>query len=380
MALRAGKSIPLEQILDNVRTQVAEGADTILLTTEDLFLYEQGPRFRTNVPALKRLFESVAAVPGVRHIMMTHGTMTPVVVEPGVVEELSEYAVGMSVNRHQASTHPDHRYAMMFVGLETGSVRLFKQYMKGKCYPYRPEQWPDVVMKGMDIMNRNNWFPMCTFIIGLPGETEQDTRESLDLLFALKDAKWCVIPALFTPLEETRLEKKRGTRIAELTDLQWEFFFTCWRYNIDFFRKNAMEHWRFRIGVPLYYAFLGRKFFGPNIRYPLYRMGQVPEWLLRRHLYLDFSRNAPPRLQAPETVEIPEHHARPAIPLQQSSFSCGVRIPACAPASDTAAAPGSRRPRPLGPFWQVSLSVLQRKPMACAMGGSTFWVFRLFSG
>ena len=56
VALRAGKSIPLDQILDNVRVQVAEGADTILLTTEDLFLYEQGAKFKTNVPALKRLF------------------------------------------------------------------------------------------------------------------------------------------------------------------------------------------------------------------------------------------------------------------------------------------------------------------------------------
>ena len=44
---------------------MAEGADTILLTTEDLFLYEQGPKFQTNIPALKRLFESVARVPGV---------------------------------------------------------------------------------------------------------------------------------------------------------------------------------------------------------------------------------------------------------------------------------------------------------------------------
>src|SRR5262245_56768323 len=69
VALRRGKSIPLDQILDNVRTQVAEGADSILLTTEDVFLYEQGPKFETNVHALKTLFESVAAVPGVRYVM-----------------------------------------------------------------------------------------------------------------------------------------------------------------------------------------------------------------------------------------------------------------------------------------------------------------------
>src|SRR5262249_7634478 len=54
--------------------------------------------------------------------------------------------------------------------LETASVRVFKKYMPGKEYPFRPEQWPDVVLKGMEIQNRNNWFPFCTWIVGLPGE------------------------------------------------------------------------------------------------------------------------------------------------------------------------------------------------------------------
>jgi len=75
------------------------------------------------------------------------------------------------------------------------------------------------VLKGMEIMNCANWFPMCTFIIGLPGETDADVRESLDSLYVLKDAKWCVIPTLFIPLEDTRRQSKEGARIARLTDL-----------------------------------------------------------------------------------------------------------------------------------------------------------------
>jgi len=315
VALRSGKSIPLEQIVENVRTQVAEGADSIMLTTEDLFLYEQGPRFQTNVPALKRLFESVAAVNGVEYVGLTHGTIAPAVVNPTVIEELSPVAVGMSVNRHEASTHPDKRYAMMFVGLETGSVRLFKQFMKGKSYPFRPEQWPDVVLKGMDTMNRHNWFPMCTFILGLPGERPEDTRESLDLLFALKDAKWCVIPTLFVPLEDTRLEKKKSARVVELTDLQWEFFFTCWRYNLDFFRKSARVHWKYNLGIPFYYYLLGRRLFGDVMKYPLLRLGHFPERWLRRRLYLDFSGRAAPRYRVPHHVHIPEHGGRPELPI-----------------------------------------------------------------
>ncbi len=314
VALREGKSIPLGQILANARAQVAESADTILLVTEDLFLYEQGKCFETNLPALKRLFESVAAVPGVKHIGLTHGTMAPVVANPRVIEELSPVAVGKSVHQHRASTHPDKRYQNLFVGIETGSVRLFKQYMKGKGYPFRPEQWPDVVLKGMEILNRNNWFPFCTWILGLPGETPQDTKQSLDLLFALKDAKWCVVPTLFVPLEDTRLEKKDGAKIVNLTDLQWEFFFTCWRFNLDFFRNSPKVQWIFNLGVPIYYYMLGRKFFGSQMKYPLLRLGHFPEWFLRRKLYLDFSGRKAPWHRVPETVPIPEHWHRPSMP------------------------------------------------------------------
>jgi radical SAM superfamily enzyme YgiQ (UPF0313 family) len=320
VALRAGKSIPLEQILRNVPVQVAEGADTILLVTEDIFLYEQGPRFTTNLPALKRLLESVAAVPGVQYVMLTHGTMAPLVKEPRIIEELSEVAVGKSVNQHPASTHPEKRYANLFVGLETASVRLFNQHMKGKAYPYRPEQWPDVVLKGMEILNKHNWFPFCTFILGLPGETREDTKQSLDLLFALQDSKWCVIPTLFVPLEDTRLAKKPSAKLVELTDLQWEFFFTCWRYNLDFFRRNAAQ-WRFVLGVPIYYYLLGRRLFGREMKYPLFRLGHFPETWLRGKLYLDFSGQQQPSYRVPEKVAIPEERLRPLIPETAGLYS-----------------------------------------------------------
>jgi radical SAM superfamily enzyme YgiQ (UPF0313 family) len=172
VALRDGKSVPLEHILGNVRTQAAEGADLALLVTEDLFLYEHGPPFAANIPALKRLFESVAAVQGIEYLALTHGTMAPIVAQPDMITE-SQLAVDRSVHTHAASTRPDHCYQCLFIGIETGSVRLFKEFMNGKGYPFRPEQWPDVVLKGMEILNRNNWFPFCTWI---PGAARRNAR------------------------------------------------------------------------------------------------------------------------------------------------------------------------------------------------------------
>lgn len=312
IALRKGRSLPLEHILENVRVQVANGADTIMVTTEDIFLYEQGPKFDTNVPALKKLFKSISEVPGVRHVMLSHGTMSPIVRNPEVIEELSPYAVDFSTHRHPASTHHDKRYASLFIGLETGSPRLFNQFMKGKAYPYKAEQWHDVVLKGMDILNKHNWFPFCTFIIGLPGETDDDTKKSLDLLHALKDAKWVVMPTLFVPLEDTRMEANESAKLAQLTELQWEFFFTSWRYNIDFYRNDPSFQRRFNFGVPIYYYLMGRRMFGKAMKYPLMRLAHFPEKILKRRLYLDLRENS--SMQVPEMVEIPTMKARPAIP------------------------------------------------------------------
>jgi radical SAM superfamily enzyme YgiQ (UPF0313 family) len=111
----------------------------------------------------------------------------------------------------------------LFIRIETASPRLFKELMKGKGYPFRAEQWPHVVLKGMETLNRNNWFPLCTWILGLPGETPEDTRLSRDLLHALKDAKWCVIPTLFVPLDDTRLQKHESAKLYKLTECMGVF-------------------------------------------------------------------------------------------------------------------------------------------------------------
>ena len=201
---------------------------------------------------------------------------------------LTPLIVPYSHVQHRESTDPDHRMTDPIIGLETGSPRLFEIFMKGKAYPYKAKQWRDVVLKGMEILNKHNWFPFCTFIIGLPGETDADTKESLNLLYELRDAKGTFVPTFFVPLEDTRMEQKESAKLIEMTDLQWEFFYTCWKYNLHFWKGTASTM-KFSLGVPFYYYMLGRKLFGDGIKYPLYRFAGVPDRFMRKHLYLDFT-------------------------------------------------------------------------------------------
>src|SRR4051812_2395567 len=219
-ATKVGRSFPLQHILESARVNASEGATEVMLASEDMFLYEQLPNFQTNTLALETLFRGVKAVPGIETIQTSHITMAPVVKDPSVIERLTPLVVPYSHVQHKESTDADQRMIDPIIGLETGSPRLFETFMKGKAYPYKAHQWRDVVLKGMEILNRHNWFPFCTFIIGLPGETDEDTRQSLELLSDLRDAKGTFVPTWFVPLEDTRMAKKESAKLIEMTDLQ----------------------------------------------------------------------------------------------------------------------------------------------------------------
>lgn len=287
-ATKVGRSFPLEHILASARVNAAEGATEVMLASEDMFLYEQFSNFTPNTDALVNLFKSVKAVEGIQTLQTSHITMAPVIRHPGLIEELTPYVVPFSHLHHQDSTDPDKCVVDPIIGLETGSPRIFDKYMKGKAYPYKANQWRDVVLKGMEILNRNNWYPFCTFIIGLPEETDEDTKASLDLLYELRDAKGMFVPTWFVPLENTRMQKKGSAKLIEMTDLQWEFFFTCWKYNIEFY-GSAHSRYKWSFGVPVYYRMLAKKLFGNGIKYPLWRFAGVPERFLRKKLYLDLT-------------------------------------------------------------------------------------------
>jgi len=231
------------------------------------------------------LLNSVGNEPGVEYVSLTHGSMAPVVQDPSLLELLSPVAVEKSHRHHPASTDPAKRYATLFVGIETGSTRLMRQYMKGKSHPYPPDRWPEMVLRGMETLNSHNSFPFCTWIIGLPGETRDDTRRSLDLLHALKGSKWTAVPTLFVALEESRLAKEPNADLR-LTDLQWELFFTCWRLTLDF-HGRSISRMKYAMGVPTYYWLYGRKRFGVESKYPFWRLAHFPESMLARKMYLD---------------------------------------------------------------------------------------------
>jgi radical SAM superfamily enzyme YgiQ (UPF0313 family) len=208
---------PKDSIMEAVRANVEHGNRQISLATEDMFIWGQvhtdTPFYFPNREALVDLYTSIVETPGVEQHILSHSTMAPAVVDPKLIEELSATLLDKSpVKLPSMSTHPEGRVLSPLIGLETASVNMARKIMPGKGVPFPIEEWPSVLMQGLTILNRNNWFPVMTLMIGNPGETDDDCRATLDFLYEAERRGLFAffVPSIFTPLEDTRMGKSRA--------------------------------------------------------------------------------------------------------------------------------------------------------------------------
>ncbi|MEN3330792.1 MAG: hypothetical protein V7641_157 [Blastocatellia bacterium] len=283
--------LPKEQIMGAVRANVRDGNKLISLATEDMFIWGQvhteTPFFFPNREALLDLYSEIVNTPGVEHHVLSHCTIAPSVVDPVLIKKLSELLLPQSpIHLPYLSTHPQKKALTPLIGLETGSVRMAKQIMPSKGVPFSIEDWPSVVLEGLRVLNENNWFPAMTLIIGNPDENDDDTRATLDLVYEIERRGLFafLIPSIFTPLHDTRMEMKKGvTETAQLSPLQWQLMMKCWKMNL---RPGQYSWWAptaWRAGAVGLWLWKLRKLNGPNFTWPLLMFASaMPEKLMAK--------------------------------------------------------------------------------------------------
>jgi Radical SAM superfamily len=282
--------MPKARIMDAVRANVREGNRVISLATEDMFIWGQvhtgTPFFFPNREALVDLYTEIVNTPGVEHHLLSHCTMAPFVVDPELIRQLSEVLLPKSpMHLPLLSSHPQKKALIPLIGLETGSVRMARQIMPSKGVPFSIDDWPSIVLEGLRIANQNNWFPMMTLMVGNPGETDQDVQETLDLVYEMERRGLFafLIPSIFTPLHDTRMEHQTGvTHTRQLSPLQWQLLMKCWKHNL---RPGQYSWWgpvAWRVGSLIMWLYRLRKLNGPNFTWPLMMFaGVAPERILQ---------------------------------------------------------------------------------------------------
>jgi radical SAM superfamily enzyme YgiQ (UPF0313 family) len=277
---------PKEKIMAAVRANVRDGNKQISLATEDMFIWGQVhtdvPFYFPNRDALLDLYSSVIDTPGVEQHVLSHATIAPAVVDPVMIQKLSEMLLPKSpIHLPYLSSHPQKKALSPLIGLETGSIRMAKKIMPSKGIPFSIEDWPSVVLEGLRVLNDNNWFPVMTLIVGSPEETDEDVMATLDLVYEMERRGLFafLVPSIFTPLHDTRMEKEQGVaETHQLTTLQWQLMMKCWKLNL---RPGLYSWWgpiAWRTGALALWAWKLRKINGPNFTWPLFMFASaLPE-------------------------------------------------------------------------------------------------------
>jgi len=211
----------------------------IFLTTEDILLYQcHSPKFLPNTDAILGLVNMMVDM-GVETFQPAHIALAGAASSPDTIAKMTEALSrttkqGNSIVRGFVN-YGKHKYIGVETGMETGSPRMIQKFMRGKCLPFTPEDWPDVVVQAFGVLNDNYWFPFTSLMIGMPEETDDDAVKTLELLDRVKNAKTFFAPMLFTALGDCVLRKNRSANLNNLSDTQKEIFVECWRHNAALF-------------------------------------------------------------------------------------------------------------------------------------------------
>jgi radical SAM superfamily enzyme YgiQ (UPF0313 family) len=240
--------------MKEVEINVKEGSESIFTVTEDIFLYKSKKGFIPNREAVVKLYKKIASYPGVKYILLSHASFAPIIYDKKLLDELTPILMEKTRWVPEISKMYKKPFISIEMGIETGSIRLMKKYMKGKALPYSVDNWPELVVEATGYLNDHEWYPLCTIMTGQPDETEEDVIATLNLIDDLRNhnAKMFYTPVLFIPLHEAVLGNHRRTNLDNLTELQWDVLSRCWKNNVDFWAPEMqkilgpiffMSHW-----------------------------------------------------------------------------------------------------------------------------------------
>ncbi|MBS7624889.1 B12-binding domain-containing radical SAM protein [Candidatus Bathyarchaeota archaeon] len=225
--LQRFRCLSIDHILKEVEVNLRAGRQP-LLHAEDVLRYK-AKGLEINKQAVIDLFRSVKNYPGVKSVGISHFALASVVSAPDLVEEISSMLNLTSANWLSGQT-----------GIETGSPRLVDMHMRGKCKPYSPKDWPDIVVRAFEILNENNWVPCATLILGLPGEEEKDVELTISLISKLKSFKSIIVPLFFVSMGGLR-DRSKSFTIDDLTPRHAELLLKCWKHNFEWIEAIFKE-------------------------------------------------------------------------------------------------------------------------------------------
>jgi radical SAM superfamily enzyme YgiQ (UPF0313 family) len=228
VTLRPLRWYPYEKVKREMKVNIAGGVNNVILQAEDALLYGS----RNTTPNRDKVLELTKVCKRTAgSVSWSHVSMAAVATDPKLVAEAAEIVI-------------DERQEWWGteIGLETGSPELLRKAMPAKAHPFKPEEWPSVVIDAAGVLNDHNLVPAYTLIVGLEQETDEDVRKTIELVDNLKDFRSLIVPLFFTPLG--RLKNKNWFMAEQMNNLHEELLMQCVKHDIYWSKTYADSYFK----------------------------------------------------------------------------------------------------------------------------------------
>jgi len=228
--------LPTETILADARTNLRAGLTTIAVLSEDLFRYG-GDAGGVEPSALIGLLERLRALEGLGLIQTDHANIMSIARYSD--DELSRVR-GLLVGDSGCEL------PWVNVGVETASGELLARAGGGaKMAGAAPGDWGQHCATQVRRLIAAGWLPMVSLMIGLPGESEEHLRATLDWVHDLRRERVTIFPVLHAPVDGARPVTR-----SDLGHLHWRLIRECYALS---FRWVPRMYWdnQCAVGVPL---------------------------------------------------------------------------------------------------------------------------------
>jgi len=226
------RSLPIEQIIEEVKMNVKAGRHRITIMSEDFLAYKRKKDFYSDEDAIINLFKEIQKNGGT-WIRTIHANLASIAAHPELIEKITK----MTRAKGQ-------RTGFCQPGIETGSDRHMRELMPGKLLPFKNESWPDIIRESFKVMAKNNWISCPTIILGFPGETKDDVKETTKLVESLKPYRSAFATMFFIPISTTSLGKCNDVILENLHKEHFELIKKCWKHNIYHLRRMRIgDNW-----------------------------------------------------------------------------------------------------------------------------------------
>lgn len=222
--------LPQETVVSDAETNVAAGQTDVCAISEDLFRYgAEGLRARPR--SLIALLARLREIDGLGLIQTDHGN----------VASMSQYTDAELAEVRALLVGPTgQEYPWINIGVETASGALLKANgCAAKMAPFAEHQWADACAAQLNRLCRAGFFPMASIVIGLPGETTEDTRRTLEWVESVAAERLAVFPVLYAPIDG-----RPPVTARSLTRSQWRLIKTCYKLNFKWIPRMYWDNQR----------------------------------------------------------------------------------------------------------------------------------------